>query len=146
MTAKLFEAALDIAPPWYINGVDFDVAKKSLTITIDFVAGSRFAVPGVEGAHPTHDTVTKRYRHLNFFQHACHLEVGVPRVRLPDGEIRQVEPDWSGRLAGFTLLFEALIMTLCRKNDKRPTVTVFPLCRLGWSGHVFATQAAFRMA
>ena len=115
MSAKLFEAALGITVPWYINGVDFDAAQKSLTICVDFVAGSRFTVPGVEGAHPAHDTVTKRYRHLNFFQHECHLEVRVPRVRLPDGGIRQVEPDWAGRLAGFTLLFEALIMTMCRE-------------------------------
>lgn len=115
MTAKLFEAALGISSPWYINGTDFDVAKKTLTISVDFVAGSRFAAPGVEGVYPAHDTVTKRYRHLNFFQHECHLEVRVPRVRLPDGGIRQVEPDWAGRLAGFTLLFEALIMLMCRE-------------------------------
>jgi transposase len=115
MSAKLFEAALGIAEPWFIQGVDFDVAKKTLAIGVDFIAGSRFAVPGVEGVHPAHDTVTKRYRHLNFFQHECHLEVRVPRVRLPDGGIRQVEPDWAGRLAGFTLLFEALIMAMCRE-------------------------------
>lgn len=115
MSAKLFEAALGIAEPWFIQGVDFDAGKKTLTIGIDFIAGSRFAVPGVEGTHPAHDTVTKRYRHLNFFQHECHLEVRVPRVRLPDGGIRQVEPSWAGRLAGFTLLFEALIMAMCRE-------------------------------
>lgn len=115
MTAKLFEAALGITSPWYVNGVEFDATKKTLAIAVDFVAGSRFSVPGVEGAHPAHDTVTKRYRHLNFFQHECHLEVRVPRVRLPDGGIRQVEPDWAGRLAGFTLLFEALIMAMCRE-------------------------------
>ncbi len=115
MSAKLFEAALGIAEPWFIQGVDFDAGKKTLTIGIDFIAGSRFAVPGVEGAHPAHDTVIKRYRHLNFFQHECHLEVRVPRVRLPDGGIRQVEPEWAGRLAGFTLLFEALIMAMCRE-------------------------------
>ena len=115
MTAKLFEAALGITSPWYINGVEFDVAKKTLAIAVDFIAGSRFAVTGIEGVHPAHDTVTKRYRHLNFFQHECHLEVRVPRVRLPDGGIRQVEPDWAGRLAGFTLLFEALIMAMCRE-------------------------------
>ena len=115
MSTKLFEAALGIAEPWFIQGVDFDAGKKTLTIGIDFIAGSRFAVPGVEGTHPAHDTVTKRYRHLNFFQHECHLAVRVPRVRLPDGGIRQVEPDWAGRLAGFTLLFEALIMAMCRE-------------------------------
>ena len=129
MHAKLFEAALGITDPWRVGGVDFDVAKKVLTITVDFVTGSRFAVPGVAGAHPVHDTVAKRYRHLNFFQHECYLEVRVPRVRLPDGGIRQVEPDWAGKLAGFTLLFEALVMALCREM---PFAAVARVVNLSW--------------
>lgn len=129
MSAKLFEAALGISDPWYIRGVDFDTAKKTLTIGVDFVAGSRFAVPGIDGAHPAHDSVTKRLRHLNFFQHECHLEVRMPRVRLPDGGIRLVEPDWVGKLAGFTLLFEALILTLCREM---PFAAVARLVNLSW--------------
>ena len=129
MSAKLFEAALGIAEPWYIQGVDFDTAKKTLTIGVDFVAGSRFAVPGIEGAHPAHDSVTKRLRHLNFFQHECYLEVRMPRVRLPDGGVRLVEPDWVGKLAGFTLLFEALILTLCREM---PFAAVARLVNLSW--------------
>ena len=129
MSAKLFEAALGIAEPWSIEGVDFDAAEKTLTIGIDFIAGSRFAVAGVEGAHPAHDTITKRYRHLNFFQHECYLEVRMPRVRLPDGGIRLVEPDWAGKLAGFTLLFEALIVTLCREM---PFAAVARLVNLSW--------------
>ena len=129
MQSKLFEAALGITDPWRVGGVDFDVAKKILTITVDFVAGSRFAAPGVEGAHPVHDTVSKRYRHLNFFQHECYLEVRVPRVRLPDGGVRQIEPDWAGKLAGFTLLFEALIMALCREM---PFAAVARVVGLSW--------------
>ena len=66
-------------------------------------------------SHPVHDTQTKRLRHLNFFQHDCHLEVRVPRVRLPDGKVALVEPQWFGRLAGFTLLFEALVLALARE-------------------------------
>lgn len=129
MSAKLFEAALGIAEPWYIQGVDFDTAKKTLTIGVDFVAGSRFAVPGIDGAHPAYDSVTKRLRHLNFFQHECYLEVRMPRVRLPDGGIRLVEPDWVGKLAGFTLLFEALIIALCREM---PFAAVARLVNLSW--------------
>jgi transposase len=129
MSAKLFEAALGIVEPWFVQGVDFDAAKRILTIAVDFVAGSRFAVPGIEGAHPAHDTVTKRYRHLNFFQHECYLEVRMPRVRLPDGSTRLVEPDWTGKLAGFTLLFEALIITLCREM---PFAAVARLVNLSW--------------
>lgn len=57
MSAKLFEAALGIAEAWFIQGVDFDAAKKTLTIGVDFVAGSRFAVPVADGAHPAHDFI-----------------------------------------------------------------------------------------
>jgi transposase len=85
MQNELFEAALGIAKPWYVRGVDFDAARKLLTIGIDFVAGSRFAAPGIEGLHRVDDTQTERLRHLNFFQHECYLEVRTPRVKLPDG-------------------------------------------------------------
>lgn len=102
---QLFEMALGIAEPWYVQGVDFDAAEKTLTISVDFIAGTRFAAAGVAGVHPVHDTHTKRLRHLNFFQHECFLEVRTPRVKLPDGRVVQVEPEWFGKLAGFTLLF-----------------------------------------
>src|SRR5574340_490926 len=115
MTAKLFEAALGIAPPWTVASVDFDESAKTLTVLIDFKAGTRFDVSGHEGAHPVHDTVTKTYRHLNFFQHECHLQVRTPRVKLPNGSVRLVEPDFAGRLNGFTLLFEAFILMLARQ-------------------------------
>jgi transposase len=115
MTEKLFETALGIGAPWYVAGADFNAQARTLTIRVDFAAGSRFAVPGVDGEYPVHDTVPKRYRHLNFFQHECFLEVRVPRVRLPDGAVRQVEPPWAGKLSGFTLLFEALVLMLCQQ-------------------------------
>jgi hypothetical protein len=51
-------------------------------------------------------------RHLNFVQHECYLEVRVPRMRLPNGKVPPVEPEWVGRLDGFTLLFEALVLAL----------------------------------
>jgi transposase len=115
MTAKVFEAALGITDPWLVAGVEFNEKAKTLTVLIDFKAGSRFAVSGHEGAHPVHDTVTKTYRHLNFFEHECHLQVRTPRVKLTNGSVRLVEPAFAGRLNGFTLLFEAFILMLARQ-------------------------------
>ena len=115
MQNQLFEAALGIAKPWYVNDVVFDAAKKTLTISVDFVAGTRFAAAGVAGVHPVHDTQIKRLRHLNFFQHECFLEVRTPRVKTPDGRVVQYEPDWFGKLAGFTLLFEALVLAMAQQ-------------------------------
>jgi transposase len=115
MTNQLFAAALGITAPWFVETVDFDAGQRRLTIHVDFVAGSRFAHPKAAGDHKVHDTQVKRLRHLNFFQHECYLEVRVPRVKLPDGKVALVEPDWFGKLAGFTLLFEALVLMLAQQ-------------------------------
>ena len=48
--------------------MDFDEATKVLAVRIDFTPGTRFAISGHEGVHPVHDTVSKTYRHLNFFR------------------------------------------------------------------------------
>lgn len=98
-----------------MTGTDFDARARTLTIRVDFVAGRRFAVADADGQHPVHDTVAKRYRHLNFFQHEPFLEVRLPRVKLPDGRVRQVDPPWAGKRSGFTLLFEALVLMLCQQ-------------------------------
>src|SRR5258705_7680603 len=130
MTNQLFEAAQGIKAPWYVQGVNFDTGKRQLTIAVDFVAGSRFAYPGVAGEHPVHDTQIKRLRHLNFFQHECYLEVRVSRVRLPDGSVRLVEPDWVGQLSGFTLLFETLVLMLAQRM---PFAAVARIVNLSWT-------------
>lgn len=112
MHDKLFAAALGIAAPWFVAGLRFDEKSKVLTIGVDFAVGSRFRIEGAPGDHPVHDTVTKTYRHLNFFQHECVLDVRTPRVKLPDGSVRLVRPEFAGQLSGFTLLFEALVLML----------------------------------
>jgi transposase len=112
---QLFEAALGVSSPWYIREAVFDGVARTPTIQVDFRAGSRFGHPDADNKHPVHDTQTKRYRHLNFFQHECFLEVRVPRVKLPNGSVRLIEPPWAGKLNGFTLLFEALVLCLCRE-------------------------------
>jgi hypothetical protein len=81
MHNQLFESALGIGTPWSVKSVEFDLPAKRLVVLIDFTPGTRFALPGHEGLHPVYDTITKEYRHLNFFQHQCHLRVRTPRVR-----------------------------------------------------------------
>ncbi len=115
MSNELFAAALGVQERWYVRGVTFDADKRLLTIAIDFKKGSRFPCEGTKGRHPVHDTQTKRYRHLNFFLHECFLEVRTPRLTLPDGRVVLIEPGWAGKLSGFTLLFEALILAMCRQ-------------------------------
>ncbi len=113
-TAKLFGMALGLKEPWYVRDVSFDEKAKVLTLNVDFTKGSRFPHPDAEGLHPVYGTETKTLRHLNFFQHECYLKVRVPRVDLPNGSTRLVEPEWVGKLDGFTLLFEAFVLLFAR--------------------------------
>lgn len=110
--STLFSAALHIEKPWFVKNVDFDVKQKRLNIKLDFVKGSTFGISGIDGEYKAYDTVEKSWRHLNFFEHECYLTARVPRVKTPDDKIHLVEPEWSGFLNGFTLLFEALILQL----------------------------------
>ena len=96
-------------------GVDFDAARKVLTVGIHFVVGSRFPASSVDGVHPVYDAQTRRLRHLNFFQHGCYLEVRTPGLRLPGGRVAQIAPEWFGKLSGFTLLFEALVLAMAQQ-------------------------------
>lgn len=107
----LFEQALSISAPWLITDMSFDEKGSRLDIHLDFGRGSRFAdEDGV--LCPVHDTVDKTWRHLNFFQHECYLHARVPRIKRDDGKVKQITPDWSGKLSGFTLLFEVLLLQL----------------------------------
>jgi transposase len=139
MTNQLFAAALNIQSPWSVQDVNFDESKRQLTIQVDFKPGTRFAHVDALGEHPVHDTQVKRLRHLNFFQHECFLEVRVPRVRLPDGKVRLIEPKWVGKLDGFTLLFEALVLALCQQM---PFAAVARLVGLSWH-RVYAICARY---
>ena len=116
MMQKLFEQALNIKEPWYIKSIDFDYSQKRLDISLDFRKGSQFEYTSKEGEllyGGVHDTREKTWRHLNFFEHECYLNARVPRVRKNDNNVEIVRTPWEGKMSGFTLLFEALILQLC---------------------------------
>ena len=75
--------------------------------------GSRFACPTCGAADClAYDTQRKTWRQLNFLQHQTYLNARVPRVRCEACGIRQVNVPWSRPDSGFTLLFEAMVMTM----------------------------------
>jgi transposase len=118
MMTELFQQALHIDSPWLIKTIDFDAEKKRLDIHIDFRRGSTFRDPdaGAEtgNMYKAYDTVQKTWQHLNFFEYECHLHTRVPRIKRDDGKVRLITTPWEGKVSGFTLLFEALLIQLCK--------------------------------
>lgn len=109
----LFQLALGIDSPWFVSASDFDAEGKRLDIEIDFKSGARLPCPDCKAADcPVHDTTKKTWRHLDFFQHQAFLHARTPRITCSKCGVRQVEVPWARPGSGFTLLFEALAMTL----------------------------------
>ena len=119
MTKELFQMALNVTDPWFVSDLKFDVESKRLDVYIDFKKGSTFGFFDEEEDKEfvglkAYDTSSKVWRHLNFFEHECYIHARVPRVKLPNGKVKQIQTPWEGLSNGFTLLFEALMVQLCQ--------------------------------
>ena len=81
-SSSLFTQALGLQAPWEVADVAFDPAAGRIDLRVGFSRGARFACPdcGAED-QGVHDTLTREWRHLNFFQYQAYLQAKVPRVR-----------------------------------------------------------------
>src|SRR6476661_3901235 len=110
----LFTAALGLSGPWRVTRSEFDVEAAQLDLYLDFERGARFGCPAkdcAQGACVVHDTADKTWRHMDFFQHKAFLHARLPRVCCPEHGVRQVSVSWARPGSGFSMLFEALVLT-----------------------------------
>lgn len=110
---EIFSMALKLESPWFVSDVSMfrpdDLTSGVIEIQLDFKVGSRF-IDSKGVPCPVHDTVTKKWRHLNFFEHTCFIHARVPRIVNSDGKVVMIEVPWARSNSGFTLMFEALGM------------------------------------
>ncbi|MCU7526768.1 MAG: ISL3 family transposase, partial [Ignavibacteria bacterium] len=115
MYEELFQKALNIEDPWYVKDINFNLELKQLDIWIDFKKGSKFSCPKChESDCSVHDTIEKVWRHLNFFEYKTYIHCRVPRVKCGDCDVHQIEVPWARKQSGFTLLMDAIILTLAQ--------------------------------
>lgn len=115
---ELFTTALGLSVPWRVDKVRF--APEAHEIHFDVVCdASRLPCPQCSAPEqPIHDRRQRDWQHLHFFQYRALIHAAVPRVRCAvcggkgDTEVRQVEVPWARERSGFTLLFEAMVVTL----------------------------------
>jgi len=119
----LFGSAIGIVEPWYIQKIEFERGEDDtilkggkLDIYIDFRIGSKFKIDDHPELCFVHDTVNRKWRHINFFQHECYLHARVPRIKTPTGKVLMVTVPWAVAGSSFTLLFEALSMLYVKEG------------------------------
>jgi transposase len=108
---SFLELAMGIQEPWHITDLNVDVDNWQIDININFRSGATFPCPECGQTDcGAHDTLERRWRHLNLFQYRVYLHARVPRIKCPDHGVHQVTLPWAREGSGFTLFFEALVM------------------------------------
>jgi transposase len=108
----LFARALGLGNGWKVIKSEMNVEGRRLGLWLDFEAGAQFACPQCEQWCPVHDTVEKKWRHLDFWQHRTELRARVPRIKCEEHGVLQAQVPWARPGSGFTLMMEAMILLL----------------------------------
>jgi len=111
----LFTQALGLGNAWKVLRSEMNVQERRLQLWLDFEAGLQFACPQCEQWCPVHDTVERKWRHLDFWQHRTELIARVPRVKCPEHGVLQTPVPWARPGSGFTLMMEAMVLLLCQE-------------------------------
>ena len=116
----LFTSALGLQPPWMVEDVKLDVAKKRIDFEVS-CSGALLSCPACGSAsQPVHGRLGRSWRHLDFFQFEAWLHAEVPRVACGAcGKTTQLAVPWARAGSGFTAAFEALALALCRELPVR---------------------------
>lgn len=114
-TTGLFTAALGLQPPWEVVDVRFMPEQGEIHFDVACTA-KRLPCPGCGTLEqPIHDRKSRSWQHLHFFQYLAFIHAAVPRVACSGcGKTTQVAVPWARPGSGFTLLFEALALTLAK--------------------------------
>jgi transposase len=118
----LFTSALGLQAPWVVRDVRLDTAKHRIDFDVQ-CKQSLLACPSCGAtSQKVHDRLPRSWRHLDFFQYEAWLHAEVPRVGCAVcGKTTQIGVPWAREGSGFTLLFEALALTMCLDLPVRQT-------------------------
>ncbi|MBV9727885.1 MAG: ISL3 family transposase [Pseudonocardiales bacterium] len=125
----LLTAALGLSRPWRVVRTEFDPEVTQLDLSLEFERGARFACPAKDCAYGdclVHDTVDKTWRHRDFFQHKAFLPARGAQGGCPEQGVRQVAVPWARPGSGFTLLFEALVLSVAAVMPMAKVATMSP--------------------
>jgi transposase len=118
----LFTSALGLQAPWAVRDVRLDTVKNRIDFDVECKPALLTCPACGAASQKVHDRLPRSWRHLDFFQFEAWLHAEVPRVGCTAcGKTTQLGVPWARPGSGFTLLFEALALTMCRNQPVRQT-------------------------
>ena len=125
---ELYQAILGLREPWGVTGVELDVSKQQVIVTVDAGPGP-YPCPECQERVPGYDRKRRRWRHMDTCQFTTWIHAEVPRVACPRRGVKQIAIPWAEPGSQFTALFERLAIELLRECSVKGTAG---LLRLTW--------------
>ena len=146
---KLFHQMLGLGNEWQVTDCRFD-ENNGVFLEIKEAPGlwATLRCPQDGGEVFCYDhTEALEWRHLNVFEHHCHIRCHLPRAKCRQcGHIHRVRPPWEGLSKHFTQAFEAYALLLAREMPiKRAAAMVEETDTRFWrliDAHVTLARAA----
>jgi len=116
MQEALFRQALGLALPWDVERVELDVARSRIDLYVVWRANNAACPACGAGEQKIHDHRQRSWRHLDFFQFEAYVHCALPRIGCGVCQgTTQLSVPWAREGSRFTLMFEALALTLARE-------------------------------
>jgi len=112
---KLMQITLGVPSPWFVKSVELNTSEERIDVYFDFIKGSEFACPICNKPCKIHDTKDRSWRHLPLFHYESYIHARVPRTKCEEHGTKIVDIPWSRPDTGFTSLFEADVVALCKE-------------------------------
>jgi transposase len=124
---ELYGKILNITAPWVVTDVKLDIAKQTVTVTVEYSKKEPMVCPVCLGHAKKYDHVLRSWRHLDTCQMKTIIECYVPRVNCDEHGIKQLEVMWAEKNSRFTALFEALVINWLKYSNTKGVATRFGL-------------------
>ena len=116
MQEALFCQALGLAAPWAVQRVVLDVERRRIDLYVVWQSSHASCPACAATGQKLHDVRQRSWRHLDFFQFEAYVRCALPRVSCSAcGCTSQLSVPWAREGSRFTLMFEALALTLARE-------------------------------
>jgi len=112
---KLMQITLGVPYPWFVKSVELNTSEERIDVYFDFIKGSEFGCPICNKPCKIHDTKDRSWRHLPLFHYESYIHARVPRTKCEGHGTKTVVIPWSRQDTGFTSLFEADVVALCKE-------------------------------
>lgn len=129
-SVELYRQLLGLTAPWTVERVEVDVAKGRVEVYVAHAPGQRFGCPECGRELAVYDHLGERsWRHLDSMQFLTYLHARPPRVWCAQHGVKQVQLPWAQSGGRFTLLFEALGITVLRATNVKRAAQIL---RISW--------------